>query len=169
MTKAAPIVRSLDLAELDVVTALHALCFDEPWNRNALARLLTAPGGFGCLGLSADDGMPGGFALGRIVAKECELLSVGVIPASRQGGWGAGLVRGLLSEARRRGPNTVVLEVAEDNVAAIALYHAFGFAVVGQRRAYYQRADGPVDAHIMRLALGNCGGASQDVHDQPVD
>lgn len=169
MKGAAPIVRLLGPTELDVVAALHALCFEEPWDRKSLHGLMTAPGGFGCLMFDAADEPPGGFVLGRIAATECEILSIGVVPATRRRGWGAGLVRGLISEAWRRGADTVVLEVADDNVAAIALYRALGFVVVGQRLAYYRRADGSVDAHIMRLTKANDGAASQNVHNQSVD
>jgi len=47
----------------------------------------------------------------------------------------------------------MVLEVAVDNAAAIALYEAAGFTVKGRRRRYYRRTDGNVDAIIMRRAL----------------
>jgi ribosomal-protein-alanine N-acetyltransferase len=150
---------------LDVVAALHALCFDEPWDREALGALLTTPGGFGCLVLDAEGSAPVGFVLGRVAANECDVLSIGVVPASRRRGWGGVLVHALISEALARGADTVVLEVAEDNDAAIALYRALGFVVVGRRPAYYRRADDAVDAHIMRRAIGNDGAPSRDVHD----
>ena len=48
------------------------------------------------------------------------------------------------------------LEVAEDNIAALALYHRAGFAAVGRRRGYYHRAGAaPVDAQVLRLDLNS--------------
>lgn len=151
MNVSAPLVRALGFADLEVVAALHALCFDEPWDRDALQKILIAPGGFGCLVLDPADGAPGGFALGRVAATECEIISIGVSPPVRQRGWGTALVNGLLKAARQIGADAVVLEVAEDNIAALALYRALGFEIVGRRSAYYRHPDGPVDAHIMRL------------------
>ena len=84
---------------------------------------------------------------------EAEILSLGVLPITG----GAGLVRLLLDavcgEARLRGAECVVLEVAADNDAARALYAGRGFIVVGRRRNYYRRAGGLVDALILRAPL----------------
>ena len=160
-----PMLHLLGRTDLDIVTALHALCFDEPWDREAMATLLNTPGGFGCLVLGASDGAPDGFVLGRVAANECEVLSIGVVPASRRRGWGSDLVHAFISEARVRGADTVALEVADDNGAAIALYRALGFEVVGRHAAYYRRADGAVDAQIMRRAVGDGAAPSHDVHD----
>jgi ribosomal-protein-alanine N-acetyltransferase len=45
------------------------------------------------------------------------------------------------------------LEVAADNLAAIALYQATGFIKVGVRKGYYPHPDGAKDALVMRRAL----------------
>ena len=45
------------------------------------------------------------------------------------------------------------LEVAADNLAAIALYQATGFAKVGVRKGYYPHPDGAKDALVMRRTL----------------
>ena len=52
------------------------------------------------------------------------------------------------------GAETLFLEVAVDNVAALGLYTALGFAETGRRKAYYARAGGPAaDALILRVDL----------------
>ena len=56
-----------------------------------------------------------------------------------------------MREAAARGAQAVLLEVAEPNVAARALYAGFGFQEVGQRRHYY--ADGS-DALVLRYDIG---------------
>ena len=56
--------------------------------------------------------------------------------------------------AARGGAETLFLEVAVDNTAAIALYRAAGFASAGTRKGYYDRgAAGRVDALVLRLDL----------------
>lgn len=165
----APIPRLIGPADMPVLAALHALCFEQPWDQDALQTLVLAPGGFGCLSLDPTENAPCGFALGRVAATECELLSIGMVPAYRQRGWGAALIGSLVSEAARRGADRVLLEVAEDNRAAIALYRATGFEKVGLRRAYYRRPDGAIDAAILRLVIGDEARPSRDIHDQSVD
>jgi ribosomal-protein-alanine N-acetyltransferase len=83
---------------------------------------------------------PGGFVLAHIVADECEILSLGVGLGCRRAGLGRKLLRAVLDAASESGVATVHLEVAEDNVAALRLYAAEGFIVMGKRRAYYSRA-----------------------------
>lgn len=93
---------------------------------------------------------PGGFAIVQTVAGEAELLTLAVAPAFQRQGVAAGLMKEWLSTAE---PDLAFLEVAKDNAAAIALYQQFGFHQVGERKAYYTRANGvSVDAMLMRLA-----------------
>lgn len=165
----APLVRPVRPTDFEVCAALHALCFDAPWDSAALQSLVSAPGGFGHLLVDPSDGVPGGFALGRVAAGECEILTVGVSPRYRRRGWGAVLVRALVEEARRRGAGTVVLEAAEDNRAALALYRAAGFRPVGRRRGYYKTPEGVLDARILRLDLADLTAPSRDRHNQPID
>jgi ribosomal-protein-alanine N-acetyltransferase len=59
-------------------------------------------------------------------------------------------------EAARRGCASLVLEVAEDNSVAGALYAGLGFAAVGRRSGYYRRADGrAADAMILRWRIAD--------------
>ena len=131
------------------LAALHARCFTvpRPFSEAEFADLLSA----GPVFLCAD---PAGFALGRAVAGEAELLTIAVDPDRRRQGHGARLLSRFAAEARARGADTAFLEVAADNRAARALYLAAGYAEVGRRPGYY-RSPGrpPVDAVIMRAAL----------------
>ena len=51
------------------------------------------------------------------------------------------------------GAQSLWLEVAQDNAAALALYAAVGFEVIGRRPAYYRRAKGAVDALTLLCRL----------------
>ena len=130
---------------------LHALCFDEAWSRDAVAGVL---GGLGAFGLIARaDGRAAGFALGRTVSDECELLAMGVSPTQRRRGLGRTLLARVLARAADAAA-AVFLEVAEDNGAARALYHAAGFTEVGRRKGYDRRRGGPaLTALVLRLGL----------------
>jgi ribosomal-protein-alanine N-acetyltransferase len=55
--------------------------------------------------------------------------------------------------ARASGAASLFLEVADDNVAALALYERLGFVTVGMRPNYYARGATSVAARTMRLGL----------------
>ena len=96
------------------------------------------------------DGEALGFLLGWQIVDELELLDLFVLPAQRRGGIGRALLDGALAHARASGKHTALLEVRTGNLAARRLYQSFGFAEVGERRAYY--ADGE-DALLLKLEL----------------
>ena len=95
-----------------------------------------------------------GFALGRVVADEDELLTLAVDPMLRRQGIGADLMGQFLAKAKERAAQSVFLEVIDDNEAARALYLKTGFTVQGLRRGYYHFPNGMRrDAVVMRCAL----------------
>ncbi len=134
--------------DIPTLAVLHAASFDAPWSSSEIAALLAAEGGFG---LMTPDGS--GFLLARVVAGEAEILTVAVDPAARRAGSGRALVEAAVDLAAARGAGMLFLEVAVDNAAAIALYHRCGFARAGFRPRYYRRAEGPVDALVLRRDL----------------
>ena len=65
------------------------------------------------------------------------LFAVVVEPGWRRRGHGGAVLRALVADAERRGCLEVLLEVAADNLAARALYAAYGFGEIARRAAYY--------------------------------
>lgn len=95
-----------------------------------------------------------GFLLGRVVADEAEILTLAVDPDHRRQGTGFHLVTRFLDAAGDRDAATAFLEVAADNVAAIALYHRAGFTQQGRRKGYFHAPDGQLtDALVMACDL----------------
>lgn len=128
---------------------LHAACFTtpRPWTATEFAALLKDRH---CDLIERPDG----FALIRSVAGETELLTIAVDPGQRRKGIGAQLLAQAMIRARRRGSETCLLEVADDNAAAIGLYRSAGFAETGRRPGYYRLPDGQrASAVIMARAL----------------
>ncbi len=136
---------------LEVVTTLHGMCFDEPWGRDAIVGMIAGIGGFGLLALNPETGAPGGFVLARVKRDEAEILSLAVAAAYRRRGWARHLLAAALDESATRGADSLMLEVAQDNAIAIALYRHAGFRVVGHRANYYTRDGTAIDADIMRI------------------
>lgn len=123
---------------------------DDPsaWGESALASLLSGPGCFALIALR--DGEPVGFALARQAADECELLSLGVLPAWRRLGIGRALLSAVCERAMTNGVRHVYLEVAADNCAGRALYHALGFVPRAWRKNYYRKpGQAAIDAAVL--------------------
>ena len=140
--------RPATLADTPVMAVLHAAAFPRAWNTETLAGLLATPGGYGLI--TGDSG----FILCREAAGEAEIITLAVRPDRRQGGIGRLLVNAAAAQARLRNAESLFLEVAADNVAALALYDRTGFERVGLRRGYYTGASGQAtDAIVMRLSL----------------
>ena len=138
--------------DLPAVAALHAHCFDEPWQPELIGRIARTPGGFGLLWRNG--GEPLGFVLCRTNGSRGEVLSLGVAPAERGRGIAHALMRAAIHRVSRRGLCTLYLEVAEDNRAALRLYQALGFAQVGRRSGYYERPEAEsVDALTLRRVI----------------
>ncbi|KIT17662.1 Mycothiol acetyltransferase [Jannaschia aquimarina] len=131
----------------DRLAAIHARAFDGParWSAPSFRKALADPA---CFFISESDAAEG-FALGRVVADECELLTLVVDPEFRRRGIARTLLRCFETEARRRGATRMFLEVAADNHFALALYEGAQWSAVGRRPAYY----GDVDAILMERTL----------------
>lgn len=95
-----------------------------------------------------------GFVFYRLILDEAELLNIVVNPDYRQQGWGGALLLGLLQIILPQGARQLLLEVAENNTAAIALYNKLLFKHIDTRKQYYQQANGEkIDAYIMALTF----------------
>lgn len=131
------------------MSALHAACFvtPRPWSSAEFSDLLSVPGVFVVGGAE-------GFALGRALAGEAELLTLAVHPSKRRQGRGRQLLSAFEAEAMAREAEAAFLEVAADNGAAIALYRRAGFVDAGRRPGYYRPPrGGAIDALVMRKAF----------------
>ena len=100
------------------------------WSAAEFAALLASPHVF-------VTGDARGFALGRVIADEAELLTLATDPGHRRQGRAHACLAAFAEEAQARGAATAFLEVAEDNAAALALYAQAGFGETARRAGYY--------------------------------
>jgi ribosomal-protein-alanine N-acetyltransferase len=142
----------LDPATAEAVAALLTRSFETPeeqWSAEAVRASSAAATRLVVHG-------SGGAAILRITADEAELLAIAVDPAARRRGLGRSLLAAAETAAHTAGARRIVLEVAEGNAAAAALYAAAGYAAIGRRRDYYRRADGRrEDALLMARDLAS--------------
>ena len=149
-------IAPLAALDLDRAAALHAESFtalgERAWTRQDMAELVASPGVAGLL--LQIDSHDAGLAVCRVTADEAELLTIAVRPAYRRKGAARRLLAAIIDHVRDGGARTLFLEVGVDNPVARRLYEAQGFCAVGERRAYYQRGQGPAaDGIVMRLTL----------------
>lgn len=130
------------------MTDLYARCFpDRPWDLGEMTSLLARRD---VLSVITENG----FVLASCIPPEAEILTIAVSPDHRRQGIAQGLFRTLWSNFSERKIDSVFLEVASGNTAALGLYKSFDFQEVGRRKGYYSRINGPSeDAVVMRWAL----------------
>lgn len=139
-------LRRFDPATDDVaaLAGLHAACFSDPWDAQAIRELFAGPGVFAFF-------LADGFILARAAGGEAEILTLAVAPSARRHGHGRQLVRAAAHHAANLGASALFLEVADDNIAAQTLYRSLGFVPVGRRKAYYGGRDADVLKGILPL------------------
>lgn len=136
------------------VATLHARLFSPGWDEGSIKSLLEHPAAASLIAVAGEPKTIVGFVIGQLAADEAEILSIGTAPDWQRAGLGRKLVEGLVRAAKRGEAKRLFLEVAEDNVAGLALYNGLGFVETGRRKKYYQRPGGAaVDAMTLALDL----------------
>ncbi len=79
-----------------------------------------------------------GHAVASLAGDVAELQRIAVAEDHRRGGVATALLEEVLALAAGGGADRVLLEVREDNAAALAFYAARGFVEVDRRRRYYR-------------------------------
>jgi len=96
-----------------------------------------------------------GYAVASFAGDIAELQRIGVSEDRRRAGIATALLDEVVAEAPATGANRLLLEVREDNAAALAFYAARGFIEIDRRPRYYR--DGAT-AVVLRLPLvKGCG------------
>ena len=135
------IVRDLTGADLPEVTAIEAAVFgDTAWSAAAWAEEAAAASAQRRYLVAESDATEGGIAgyAGVLLAgSDADVLTLAVDPAQRRSGIGRALLDALRGVAEAARAQSLFLEVAADNAAAIGLYQASGFTELGERRHYY--------------------------------
>ena len=131
--------------DLDQVMLVMNDSFDpaygEAWTAPQTAGLIPMPGVW--LSVARGGGSTLGFALGREVVGEAELLLLAVKRSSQGTGIGRRLLQCFVEIAAVRGAQRLYLEVRDGN-PAIKLYRSAGFSEVGRRKNYYTGRDGQI-------------------------
>lgn len=138
--------------DLDEILALEELLFgDEAWSREQVVAELQGTGRI--VQVAAEDDAPvrlAAYAVTLVVGDTADLLRLGVRPDRQRAGLATALTAAAAREAKRARALRMLLEVADSNEAARALYDAVGFVEIDRRPRYYR--DGS-DALVLALDL----------------
>lgn len=152
----APVFRSVPVKDAAKLAEAHAEGgFMAPWSSGDFEvmladRSIVADGVY----VGRSGGTLAGFVVSRVAADEAEILSIVIRSRFRKRGFGTRLMRFHQQKLELRRIVSLFLEVEEGNTPARALYQRMGFERIGQRDAYYHRADGgTATAIVMKRSL----------------
>ena len=130
---------------IDKLYNVEQSCFKNPWTEKMLECEIYSP--LSVLETEERDGKIVGYALGRVVADEAELLKICVLSEWRKQGIAEKMLVRLLGKMRENGAAACFLEVRSKNAPALALYEKLGFQKIALRRDYYPDDDAVVMKH----------------------
>jgi len=127
------LIRAATLEDLPALVGLEKLLFGvEAWSEAQVRAELTGPGREVLVACEEDAVI--GYVITLLVGEVADLQRIGVHPARQR----QGLAAALLARALERPAARMLLEVAEDNEAALAFYAQHGFVEIGRRPRYYR-------------------------------
>ena len=140
-------IRALAITDAARMVDIHAQSFHKGWDAEDMSAHIQKDLCFG-FGRPLD-----GFIILSSAADQAEILTIAVDPSERRRGIARALLDIAETELVDNGVDTLFLEVAEDNDAAIKFYKGAGFEPIGRRPAYYKREMGRVAAITYRKRL----------------
>lgn len=149
-------VRAATSSDLRALIALEGECEGrDAWSETLLQAGLSGTVPTVHYLVAEDNGGVIGYAVVSCVDDIAELQRIGVTAAHRRLGVASTLLDEVLTLSRREGAQRLLLEVREENTAAVAMYAARGFVEIDRRPRYYR--DGAT-AIVMRLPVAKgCG------------
>ena len=94
-----------------------------------------------------------GYVIAKITYPETHILNLTVKKNFRKKGIGKSLIELIISEARLRSSENILLEVRVSNFEAQSLYEKLNFQIIGTRKNYYESENGREDAYVLKLDL----------------
>jgi ribosomal-protein-alanine N-acetyltransferase len=146
-------IRRADSADVGAISGIELICFgDDAWSTELVRDEIE--GKHRTVLVADNDGELEAYGSISVLGDLADLNRVAVVPSRRRHGSGGALLAGLIDRAREQGATRMLLEVADTNAAAIALYASLRFTTISRRGRYYP--DG-ADALVMELDITATG------------
>lgn len=134
------------LSDLDEVMTIENQNYEVPWSLSIMQDCIKA--GHHCIVMKQSEDIVG-YAFLMTGYHESHLLNMSIAKSHQRKGYGRRFLNYLNNICLYSHSETFLLEVRVSNLAAQALYTAFGFKEVGRRKNYYRCLQGREDAIVM--------------------
>ena len=145
-----PLIRRLNLEDVDRIFEIEELAYPFPWTRGLFVDCLNA--GYALFGLQIGKDLAG-YTIFNWAAGEAHLLNLCIHPDWQHRGYGSLLLEYAIGHVAAHEIKSIFLEVRVSNRRAVGLYQNRGFRVIGRRPLYYQAGKSREDATVMLLKL----------------
>jgi ribosomal-protein-alanine N-acetyltransferase len=136
--------------DLDAVMRVETAAYEFPWTKGIFADCIRV--GYDCV-VGTHQKRIIAHAVLTVAVGESHILNLATHPDNQGQGVGKQLLLHLISRARIKSAESILLEARPSNKAAIHLYESVGFNEIGCRKAYYPAPDGKEDALLFALQL----------------
>jgi ribosomal-protein-alanine N-acetyltransferase len=140
----------MDINYLTKVYELELESYDFPWTKEILRDCILYK--YDSFVVVLNDNLVG-YIISKITYPETHILNLTVKKNFRKKGIGKALIELIISDARLRNSENIILEVRANNTDAQSLYKKLNFEVIGTRKDYYESKDGREDAYVLNLNL----------------
>jgi ribosomal-protein-alanine N-acetyltransferase len=140
----------MDINYLLRVYELELESYDFPWTKEILRDCILYK--YDSFVVVLNDNLIG-YIISKITYPETHILNLTVKKNFRKKGIGKALIELIISDARLRNSENIILEVRADNTDAQSLYKKLNFEVIGTRKDYYESKNDREDAYVLNLNL----------------
>ncbi len=140
----------MNINDLDKVYNLEIESYDFPWTKEILRDCILYQ--YDSFEVLFNDNLVG-YVISKISRPETHILNLTVKKSFRKKGIGKSLVELIISDARLRNSENIILEVRRNNIEAQSLYEKLNFQTIGLRKDYYESENGREDAYVLKLDL----------------
>jgi ribosomal-protein-alanine N-acetyltransferase len=140
----------MDINYLTKVYELELESYDFPWTKEILRDCILYK--YDSFVVVLNDNLVG-YIISKITYPETHILNLTVKKNFRKKGIGKALIELIISDARLRNSENIILEVRANNTDAQSLYKKLNFEVIGTRKDYYESKNDREDAYVLNLNL----------------
>tara|TARA_Y100000741_G_scaffold319279_1_gene267136 strand:+ start:19 stop:480 length:462 start_codon:yes stop_codon:yes gene_type:complete len=140
----------MSIKDLNKIYNLEIESYEFPWTKEILRDCILYK--YDSFAVFFNDNLVG-YIIAKITYPETHILNLTVKKNFRKKGIGKSLIELIISEARLRSSENILLEVRVSNFEAQSLYEKLNFQIIGTRKNYYDSENGREDAYVLKLDL----------------
>ena len=140
----------MDIKDLNKIYELELESYDFPWTKEILRDCILYK--YDSFVVVLNDNLVG-YIISKITYPETHILNLTVKKNFRKKGIGKALIELIISDARLKNSENIILEVRANNTDAQSLYKKLNFEIIGTRKDYYESKNDREDAYVLNLNL----------------